>query len=706
MNNPVQSDQVVTTTSTTAKGSPTSSRSNPSKKKKKNSSSKHSTRSSSRGKSSSFTEGVDGSGTGASNKAQGKSKRKRKPTKPNSTASAPPSVETTRTTTGIHQSVITEPTNNDMHEMQREQPKSPSSGIEAFQVAYEGSVSQGSGSPTSSHKDTMMEETGIGGDEQEAQEQPRQEGSVEDLACEKISTLEQRYCRCFKTKTRCFCCFFLLLLIVVAAVILPLYFTDILFDKDGDGNVEIQRLADFPKDQVISAAIGMDICNEWIPGQGHSQICEVDPTTSVHGGDVCNILVQAMLNTTEGAEIAMVNAATCIGDISWGDLRAGGIATAIQGEELYIIEVSGADIYNLLEDVMEVTFGEGSDGDGATYPYAAGLRFGVDANLGYGSRVKETEAMDYDLTNDWRPLSSRKFYKVITTKRLAAEGNRVGGYTQFTNVIDKWKTPLGYQTVDAFLQYVLDNDMNWWIPNTEVYSTQRFVPSDTEPPLAKVPNDICKGWAPDSTSTSVTCRQGTAVVGGGLCNFVAWALLDQNLQEADMVLLNGGICGSEDLPSGDFVLSNANAMMPGDPSLATVEITGSKIVSLLENAFDAFYLAESGQERYDAYPFCSGIRFNVNTLEEKGERLSEIQFFTRSNRWVSLNNTRLYKVLTTSEMARGNDPIYGPSFQSVLPARLTEISKGSVDTILKYAFDWEVLLEPPREKHSTQLFIG
>jgi 2',3'-cyclic-nucleotide 2'-phosphodiesterase (5'-nucleotidase family) len=245
------------------------------------------------------------------------------------------------------------------------------------------------------------------------------------------------------------------------------------------------------------------------------------------------------------------------------------------------------------------------------------------------------------------------------------------------------------------------NDEKWWELDATEYSTQSFMHPDEELAIASVPNNICLEWAPGSGTSEVCSLTETNTKGGGACDLVAWALLDQNLR-AQMAILKAGDCGS-DLPSGSFTESDASALLPGNPTLVTMKVTGAHVVALLEEAVNAT-LQEEGA-RADAYPYAAALRFNVNAIASLGNRISSVQVFNIYNRWVQLERDGTYTILTTTELATGEDPAY----QTLLQADTSTIRDtrlGSVDTLIKYALEWKLLFAPPYEKYSTQSYIS
>jgi 2',3'-cyclic-nucleotide 2'-phosphodiesterase (5'-nucleotidase family) len=167
--------------------------------------------------------------------------------------------------------------------------------------------------------------------------------------------------------------------------------------------------------------------------------------------------------------------------------------------------------------------------------------------------------------------------------------------------------------------------------------------------------------------------------------------------------LKAGDCGS-DLASGKFTKNKASTLIPANPSLVTVELTGSRIVDILEQAVDAAIRLEGA--RSDAYPYSGALtRFNVDTTASLGNRISSVELYTSYNRWIQLDSNSTYTILTTSELAAGKDPDY-QGFLAADASSIRPMILGSIDTFIKYAVEWDISYDPPTEKYSTQSYIS
>eukprot|EP00980_Cylindrotheca_fusiformis_P007386 scaffold1525_cov142-Cylindrotheca_fusiformis.AAC.186 len=416
----------------------------------------------------------------------------------------------------------------------------------------------------------------------------------------------------------------------------------------------------------IVATVPDDICFEWIPGEGKSDICSEKETEQL-GGKLCNLVAKSLLHAVDDADIAIINAGICHGDVASGEMTVGTISDVIEMEDLVVVDMAGAAIKRVLEDALDSTF---ENNDSAAYPYAAGVRYNVKGNLDYNNRVDGLEIF-FDKAPIWVRIDPYRFYSVVTTTSLGEGGL---GYAEFRNVIEAWKTPLSFHTGDAFFNYAAKNS-SWSVLDTGEYSTQSFVQTST---IADVPHYI-------------------PLEDGNSCNLLVWGLLDQ-VSKADVAVLNSGVCGSN-IEAGAFELEDAQALVLKDPSLLTIRLLGSHILEALEKSVDG-----SLAGRPYSYPYAAALRFDVNALSSVGNRVSNVQTLNRSNRWIALSHTKTYTVLTTSDLSSGRNNDYS-AFLKGDSSRPTSPSS-AVDVFVGYATEWKFLYNPPPDKYSTQTYVA
>ena len=484
------------------------------------------------------------------------------------------------------------------------------------------------------------------------------------------------------------------LVLVALAVILPCYF--LLIAPSSNGNESFSK--NYPKissespDTVIGD-MPMNICSELYPGEGD---CTGDDSEEVRqGGRLCNLVAKSMINTTMSGDIALINSGVCQKSLLRPDLKIGDIQNAIAANELVVVEMSGADLVNILTEAVSSSFNGGPSSTPESYPYAAGLRYSVEANLMPSERITNIE-INPGLRDDdiWEPINARRFYKVVTTAPLA-DGSM--GYYSFGNVINDWKTQLNIGTTDAFYNYVKNNEENWWsLPDNE-YSTQYFIDVNEEPTLAMVPKRICHALIPGIPESSF-CSAEDVVHGGEVCSLVAWGLYDQSFG-VDVVLLKGDTC-TGDIDNGKFGESDIDNALFSDQSLVTIDLTGSVIKSMIEEGISAVL----ENDTKGAYPYFAGLRFDVNTSSAPGERASNIEISTSPGSWIPIAYTDSYKMLTTLDIATGGDPDYS----TISQADMSTMQNNDIslkDEFTAYVIEWGELYSLSEDKTSTQSYV-
>ena len=219
-----------------------------------------------------------------------------------------------------------------------------------------------------------------------------------------------------------------------------------------------ERVARF--NQALVATVPAELCMRRVPGTtarsgDHSQssvACNALPRVREHGGDIQQMVAQAYLEIAQarygGAEIALQS--------------AGGVRVALQGQVtaadvmqvlpfgnmLHRLDITGGEVQSMLEDGMEAVYGpRGSTGP---YPYAAGLRFDVDATAAQGQRVSHIEVRDAR-TAAWVPLDKARTYRLFVLSFNARGGD---GYKTLAAVPAARRMDIGVLDADVFFSYI------------------------------------------------------------------------------------------------------------------------------------------------------------------------------------------------------------------------------------------------------------
>ena len=248
-----------------------------------------------------------------------------------------------------------------------------------------------------------------------------------------------------------------------------------------------QQVDDFGNETVGFATTTQ--CLRRVPGttrdatRSSLDACNTDPHVIAHGGDIQQLVAEAFLSHGRrfgDADLSIQNAGGVRVDLIGND---GNTADPTRGtvtvrdvytllpfaNTLVRLTMTGSEVVAAIEDAMEAVV-QGSSGP---YPYAAGLRWAVDFNQPYGSRL--SQVMFRSAGGAWVPFDLAATYKVITNDFIA-EGR--DGYTTLGTITgDRYEdTFLDY--ADSFLQYVVAETAagrNLTRLPTSEFSTQSFI---------------------------------------------------------------------------------------------------------------------------------------------------------------------------------------------------------------------------------------
>ena len=197
-------------------------------------------------------------------------------------------------------------------------------------------------------------------------------------------------------------------------------------------------------DELKSQKVGevlTDLCFERIPGQGRSKLCDVSETAK-NGSDISNLVAHAFRDMTRTSEIAIQNGGGVRIDVPKGDFSIGTAYKLLPFANTIVeLEMTGAEISQVLEEALDLALSP--DGSTGAYPYAAGLRWDIDASKSIGSRFSNIQFKAPSESN-WSDLDLSRTYKVATNNYIAAGKD---GYKTF-GIVSK-----SGRIVDTYLDY-------------------------------------------------------------------------------------------------------------------------------------------------------------------------------------------------------------------------------------------------------------
>ena len=224
-------------------------------------------------------------------------------------------------------------------------------------------------------------------------------------------------------------------------------------------------------DQMKGAVIGEvteKLCLERIPGQGKSALCDKSETAS-QGSDIANLVAHAFRDMSRTSDIAIQNSGGVRVDVAAGPYTIGDAYTLLPfANTLVELDMTGAEIHAVLEDALDYALSEG--GSTGAYPYAAGLRWDINAGAEKGSRFSNIEFRG-PADSAWVALDTARTYKVVTNNYIS--GGR-DGYLTFKDVVKDGRvvdTFLDY--AQSFVDYVKKQGSIGKLPASD-YSTKSF----------------------------------------------------------------------------------------------------------------------------------------------------------------------------------------------------------------------------------------
>lgn len=218
--------------------------------------------------------------------------------------------------------------------------------------------------------------------------------------------------------------------------------------------------------------------------------------------------------------------------------------------------------------------------------------------------------------------------------------------------------------------------------------------------LNRLPGD--SRGAPLCTPDQVAASGARADVNGGFIQQIVTDAFLARAFRADIALQNaGGV--RVNLAPGDVTIGDAYSLLPFANTLVEMEMTGTEIATVLEEAVTNF-LDDGGST--GSYPYGAAIRWDVDLSQAAGNRFSHIEVRADDGTWSAIDPAATYVVVTNSFLAGGRDGWY--TFGDVTADGRT------VDTFIDYAqgfIDWieqdsggSITVPPPTE-FSTQSFI-
>ncbi|MEK8018689.1 MAG: 5'-nucleotidase, partial [Candidatus Parabeggiatoa sp.] len=172
-----------------------------------------------------------------------------------------------------------------------------------------------------------------------------------------------------------------------------------------------------------------------------------------NGSQIVPIIAEGYLlqlnSRNYGVDIVIQNAGGVSIDLSKGDITIETAYTLLPfSNTLYVLEMSGAEVKQVLEDALNNYLDKG--GSDGSFPYAAAIRYTIEVKRPTNQRVTQLDLRDEK--GEWSPIDPAKMYKVGAISFLASGKD---GYTTFGKVLEEGRgIDTYFDYAESFVNYV------------------------------------------------------------------------------------------------------------------------------------------------------------------------------------------------------------------------------------------------------------
>jgi 5'-nucleotidase/UDP-sugar diphosphatase len=212
-------------------------------------------------------------------------------------------------------------------------------------------------------------------------------------------------------------------------------------------------------------------------------------------------------------------------------------------------------------------------------------------------------------------------------------------------------------------------------------------------------DDLCLERIPGQGQSTLCDVSDTASHGSDISNVVALAFKEMSLRSDVSIQNAGGV--RVDLAAGDITIGDAYTLLPFANTIVELEMTGAEIKSTLEDALD-YALSEGGST--GAYPYASGLRWDVDLSQAKGSRFFNVQIKRKADTdWSTLGDTDSVIVATNNYIAQGKDgyDTFGVVFND---GRVVDTYLDYAKSFVDYVTEQGSISRLPESDYSTQAF--
>ncbi|OAD19492.1 protein containing 5'-Nucleotidase [Candidatus Thiomargarita nelsonii] len=164
---------------------------------------------------------------------------------------------------------------------------------------------------------------------------------------------------------------------------------------------------------------------------------------------VAEAFFQQLKSRNYNPDLVIQNAGGIRNSIFKGDITIETVYTLLSfTNTIYLLELTGAEVKQLLEDALSHHFDNG--GSDGSFPYAANIRYTIEINRQFMERVTSLEIKDDN--GNWMPIDLNKIYRVGTCSFIA---HGKDGFATFGKVLkERGGIDTYFDYAESFVNYV------------------------------------------------------------------------------------------------------------------------------------------------------------------------------------------------------------------------------------------------------------
>lgn len=165
-------------------------------------------------------------------------------------------------------------------------------------------------------------------------------------------------------------------------------------------------------------------------------------------------------------------------------------------------------------------------------------------------------------------------------------------------------------------------------------------------------------------------------LGSDVAPIICKSFYDQS-KRASICIQNAGAV-RESIKKGKITMGDAYSMLPFANKLYEIEMKGSEVKQVLEDALVNIY--ENGGST-GSFPYAYGLKYDIDISKGKNNRVSNLEAKDRkTGNWSVVEDDKLYIIVTNSYTAKGKD--------GYITFKTAQERKEGVDTYLDYAMSY------------------